>query len=99
MMAQNMYPSSVELDDPSLEVENGSQLLTWHYHGVFLTISLIILTVFVCLHPTRRVRVHLVLAMRVSTLQSLPPQTKTPVAQVCREPKNGKLLGQNVTLC
>lgn len=40
-----MYPSSMELDDPSPEVENGSQLLTRHNHNMFLTISLIILTV------------------------------------------------------
>lgn len=77
----------MELDDPSPEVENGSQLLTRHHHNMFLTISLIILTVCVCLHPLRRVRIYLVLAMRVFTLQSLPPQTKTPAAQVCREPK------------
>lgn len=82
-MAQNMYPSSMDLDDPSPEVANGSQLLTRHHHSMILTFSLIILTVFVCLHPSRRVRVHLVLAMRASTPQSLPPQTRTPAVQVC----------------
>lgn len=48
IMAQSMYPSSMELDDPGPEVENGPQLLTRHHHNMFLTISLIILTVFVC---------------------------------------------------
>lgn len=89
-MAQSMYPSGIELDDPGPEVENGPQLLSWHHYSMLLAISLIILTVFVCLHPSRRVRVHLVLAMRVFTLQSLPPQTKTPAAQVRREPKGKK---------
>lgn len=90
----------MELDDPSHEVANGSQLLIRHHHSMILTFSLIILTVFVCLHPSRRVRVHLVLAMRAFTLQSLPPQTRTPAVQVCGEPEEKKkLLCQNLTLC
>lgn len=92
IMGQSMYPSNMELDDPSPEVENGSHLLMRHHHSMFLAVTLLISTVFVCLHPSRRVRVHLVLAMRVFTLQSLPLQTKTPAVQVCRQPKDKKKL-------
>lgn len=106
-MAQNMYPSNMELEDPSPEVENGSKRLTRHQSNMFLTVFPTVITVFVCLHPSRRVKAHLVLAMRVFTPQSLPLQTKTPAVQVSSEPKKKekkrerereRLLCQNVTL-
>lgn len=100
IMAQNMYPSNMELEDPSPEVEHGSRLLTGHQSNMFLTVFLIVLTVFVCLRPSRRVKVHLVLAMRAFTPQSLPPRTQTPAVQVCSNPPPSKkeLLCQNVVL-
>lgn len=65
-------------------------LLTRHQSNMFLTVFPTVITVFVCLHPSRRVRAHLVLAMRVFTPQSLPLQNRTPAAQVCSEPKKEK---------
>lgn len=46
-MAQNMYPSNVDLDDPSPEVENMlTAALTQHRHEMFVTLFLIICCLF-----------------------------------------------------